>query len=275
MLDFELINRIVLVSYQSLVQQWIPGGGFSGKEYIVKNPNRPDNAAGSFSINTETGIWKDFADGIGGKDPISLYTYIRRIKPYEAAKELAEMLHIDASKPSSLNQKKPKQEWIPVLPVPPGSPQHPATYPSFENGSWVEYPITDIWTYKSAEGNILGYDVKVINKEGKKKVVPLTYCKNKSGEYSWRFIHFKVKRPLYNLDVLSLNPDAIVIVVEGCKCARALQDLLNKINNKSYVVTTWPQGCQGAKYANWSMLKGRNVYVWRIMTGSIMMINRI
>ena len=50
-IDFDAINAVALRSGRSLVQDLIPGGKFRSLEYVVRNPCRNDNQAGSFSIN--------------------------------------------------------------------------------------------------------------------------------------------------------------------------------------------------------------------------------
>ena len=60
-----------------------------GREYLARNPTRNDRSLGSFSVNTATGAWADFADGAKGGDVISLYAYLRNIRQGEAARELA------------------------------------------------------------------------------------------------------------------------------------------------------------------------------------------
>lgn len=63
-------------------------------------------------------------------------------------------------------------------------------------------------------------------------------------------------RPLYNLDKLGANPEAVVIVVEGEKVADALSEML-----PDYVVTTSAGGSCQAKRSDWGPLEGRTVYV--------------
>jgi putative DNA primase/helicase len=262
MIDFDQIDRAALSQFQSLVQYWIPGGSMKGREYVVRNPTRADDEAKSFSISTSTGVWKDFATGDGGPGPLSLYAYIKRLDVKEAAKELANYLRIADNTPPPEKSKKPKETWTPVLPVPPGSPASPTTFPRFEDNRWIDYPIEKKWEYLNVEGKLCGFDCKIINKEGKKEILPLTYCKNSLGEYRWKFIHFKGKRPLYNGNKLSANPNAIGIGVEGCKCAEALQNLFEAANIKEFVAVTWPGGCESAGKGDWSPVRGHVFYMW-------------
>jgi hypothetical protein len=93
-LNFELVNAEAITHLLFLVQVWLPGGKRQGKEYIARNPRREDRNLGSFSINTITGRWCDFASGDRGGDPVSLYAYIHGIGQVEAGKALARELGV-------------------------------------------------------------------------------------------------------------------------------------------------------------------------------------
>jgi hypothetical protein len=76
-IDFKGIAVAALASAKSLLQEWLPGGRFEGREYVALNPTRNDRALGSFKINWQTGEWSDFADpNARGRDLISLFAYI-------------------------------------------------------------------------------------------------------------------------------------------------------------------------------------------------------
>jgi len=77
-----------------IVQHWLPGGQLLGREYVVRNPQRADKRPGSFSINTRTGAWADFATGDKGRDIISLAAYLARCSQSEAAFKMAGMLGV-------------------------------------------------------------------------------------------------------------------------------------------------------------------------------------
>lgn len=59
--------------------------------------------------------------------------------------------------------------------------------------------------------------------------------------------------PIYNRKRVAGAPE--VFVVEGEKCVHALQ-------RAGYIATTNPGGAGKAKYADWSMLAGKTVYLW-------------
>lgn len=67
----------------------------NGREIAMLNPRRADQRFGSFSVNTTTGKWADFADGAAGGDVVSLVAYIGGTGQCDAARSLAAMLRID------------------------------------------------------------------------------------------------------------------------------------------------------------------------------------
>jgi hypothetical protein len=70
---------------------------------------------------------------------------------------------------------------------------------------------------KDADSNILGYVVRLDDKQGNKITPTLTYCRNQTGKEQWRWQGFGNDRPLYGLDQLKQKYDAPVLIVEGEK----------------------------------------------------------
>ena len=91
-LDFDLINCAALAALHALVVRWFPNGCRDGREWCVGSlegePGR------SLKINLTTGVWRDFAAGVGGSDPISLAAALAGISQVEAARRLAQMLGV-------------------------------------------------------------------------------------------------------------------------------------------------------------------------------------
>lgn len=261
-IPFDQINDAVMVNLKSVVSSWIPGGRFEGVEYVVKNPQRPDNHAGSFKINTATGIWSDFAaEDVGGKDPISLFAYIENMSQGDAAKALANDYNIMLE---PLKKKKPSGNWTPIIPVPDDAPDPPKKYPKKVKGNWTDHKIKHLYEYKTKQGNRAGYGGLVIypevKKSGKqsKEIIPITYCRNGDNK-EWRFKSFSIPRPIYKMNLLVEYPEAQVIVVEGEKCAGSLQGLFNP---ESVIVISWIGGGKGATTIKWDLLKGRRIVFW-------------
>lgn len=93
--DFARIAAAALVSVESVLTGWLPNGKRQGTEWVSRNPTRRDGTPGSFSINTTTGKWSDFATGDAGGDLVSLVAYLDGCgHQSEAAASLAAFLSI-------------------------------------------------------------------------------------------------------------------------------------------------------------------------------------
>src|SRR5712691_3253502 len=107
----------------------------------------------------------------------------------------------------------PADDWRPVMPVPddttPGPPQHK------RRGKPAGY-----WTYRDADGKLLGYMLRFNEPDGGKEFLPATYCQAvTTGAHEWRWKAWPAPRPLYGLDRLAQRPAAPVVVCEGEKAA--------------------------------------------------------
>lgn len=252
-INFDVINAAALSCLPSLLRQWLPEGKLSGHEYVSKNPTRDDGHPGSFSINIDTGVWKDFAtqDG-GGSDPVSLFAYLfHNNNQGAAAKELSHNLGVSATtKPQITKPKKPKSEWVAILP-PLDTPEPPKAH-------FIRGLPESTWPYKNLDGQIIGYVYRFKKTDGTKDVIPLTWCKNlQTGKEEWHWKGFEQPRYLYGLDRLANNPDAMVLIVEGEKCADAAQEHL-----PDFACLTWPGGCNAINKVDWQALAGRRVIIW-------------
>lgn len=96
-INFDRINRAALAVLPGLLQRWLPGGKFTGSEYVAVNPRRVDRTPGSFSINIRTGRWADFAvgDRASGGDVVSLAAYLGNLTQVQAAEKIATMLGME------------------------------------------------------------------------------------------------------------------------------------------------------------------------------------
>ncbi|HUZ32649.1 MAG TPA: DUF3631 domain-containing protein [Xanthobacteraceae bacterium] len=259
-IDFEEINAAALRSGRALVQDLIPGGKFRSLEYVVRNPKRADQHAGSFSINYRSGVWKDFATDDGGSDPISLVAYVRNCSQGDAARWLADWLGVPVSKPNGRavntvvvsatapNNTRPAKTLI--VPVPADAPSQPIAHPM------IGKPAAQ-WAYLDAAGATLGYVLR-FDRNGTKEFRPLTLWRSDSdGTVSWCWELWPNKRPLYGLRRLAERPSAPVVICEGEKAADAATSLLS-----DFVAVTSPNGSKSAAKADWLPLKGRTVIVW-------------
>ncbi len=264
-LDFNVIAAAALASSRALIEQWLPGGRYQGDNYIVKNPMRSDEHAGSFSINHKTGYWADFAvsDAKGG-DLVSLYAYINGIGQGEAAKQLNQILLAAPQAPAAQNQQNVPmpEKWTVIDPVPADAPPVPAERPVKINSEWVRYKITHYWPYKNQQGQTRLYVVRYETPEGK-QTPQMTLQRSDTGKIKWRFKGISGPRPLFNLDKIAHSPGAQVIVVEGEKKASLLQEIIEGSGCAAALVATcWIGGAQAVKKTDWSPLRGRKILLW-------------
>ncbi len=113
------------------------------------------------------------------------------------------------------------------------------------------------WQYKDAEGRVIGYVVRYEG-HGKKDTIPFFRTFPNGG---WCSGHSsKTSRPLYGRHLLAQFPTALVLVVEGEKCANSV----NKLNpgETGIVAVSWPGGAKVVKKADWQPLNGREVIIW-------------
>lgn len=93
---FQAIAAAALGRADAIVTRWLPDGRREGAEWVARNPRRSDKRAGSFKVNLRTGRWGDFAEGVHGGDLISLAAFLHGIDQAEAARNVAEMLGMNA-----------------------------------------------------------------------------------------------------------------------------------------------------------------------------------
>lgn len=246
-IDFEAVNAAALSCLQSLVEEWFPAGHKEGHEFKVGSISGEPGR--SLSINLRTGNWKDFSSGDGGSDPVSLLAAIRNVKMIDAAREIAERLKTGIVSEGVQAAPKPDSNvWVPIVPVPENVPA-----PSFKHRRFGKPSVT--WTYRDANGGLIGYVHRFELPDGGKDVVPQSYCQGGDGR-QWRWLSFSKPRPLYGLDLLAANPTAGVIIVEGEKAADAARTICPG------VVVTWPGGGKAVRLTDWKPLAGRKVIIW-------------
>jgi len=258
--NFDYVKENALLSISSVLSHWLPNGRFNGKEYICLNPKRADKSLGSFSINTDTGVWKDFANDIAGGDLIALVAYLDDLTQGEACKKLSAFLNIDqhqASPPELQPITKPaKPSWHPVFPVPLEAEK------SCPNSHYRLGSPSNIWEYLDQDGNLLMKILRFDNAKGgasAKEIRPLTYCysNHDKSKREWRWQQPKSKRPLYGLDLLTTNADKTLLITEGEKAADAARLLLPEM-----ICLTWPGGSQAISKADFEPIRGSKVILW-------------
>ena len=107
-----------------VVQDLLPGGKISGKEYLCASLQ--GGSGESCRTNLETGVGSDFATGDSWSDIIDLAARTWEVRPYEAAKRLGERYSISQGfRPQATSSATPPAPatFTPLLPVP-ASPHH-------------------------------------------------------------------------------------------------------------------------------------------------------
>lgn len=271
MANIKQIAQAALNSATSVLNQWCPGGRMQGREYVTLNPTRSDSQAGSFSINLDSGVWKDFATGDSGGDLVALVAYLDGVKQGEAAQRLAVFLGIAydkhgkshpataeqnkvANTQAYTSQKKPATDgYLCVMPVPKDAPKPPATHSRHGKPSMR-------YTYLDAAGEVNFYHDRFEPKaEGERKqFAPLTYwVKPETTKAEWRYKAPPNNRPLYGLPALQTATRPDVWIAEGEKATDALSALL-----PGAAVVSWQGGAQAVSKADFSPLAGRDVVIW-------------
>jgi len=263
--DFERVGSVALQSVASLVAEWLPNGVREGVEWCVGS--RDGDAGRSMKIciaGAKAGVWSDFSAGDVGSDLISLYAYLNRMEQVDAMKSMAASLGIELSKspftrdrtaPAQAQHgvqapaavipapvKKPRTAWVPLLPVPEDAPIQPAAHP-------VRGRPAMSWRYCDQQGRLLGMIYRFVTSDGGKEVLPCVFAQHPAtGAREWRWMGFPEPRPLYL--TTPLRDDAVVLVVEGEKCAdAAYADLVAAAD-----VVSWPGGGKAVDKADWSPL---------------------
>ncbi len=277
-LEIKRIAAIALGSIDAILTHWLPGGRREGKEYLVRNPRRGDDSPGSFSVNTASGRWSDFATGDRGLDVISLIAFLENETQGQACQRLATFLGIELEekptpKRTPINSNvsgngKPLTDgkeinsapvspvldgdgWRCAVPIPDGAPPPPKTHSRYGGPS-------KIYEYCAADGRLNFYHWRFEPKspDQRKQFSPVSLWV-KDGRYEWKFKAPPEPRPLYGLPSLMQYPDAEVWLCEGEKAAEALQKLL-----PNHPVLCWQGGAAAVEKSDYTPLVGRDCRVW-------------
>jgi putative DNA primase/helicase len=240
-INFDAINARLLSDYLGTLKQWLPNGKKIGPNWCVGSLAGEEGE--SLKIHARKGVWSDFATGEKGGDPVSLYAAIHGIGQGEAAKRLGGDTQPQPRAPQRAQEPDP-DELVPVLDPPEDMPN-------------PKLPACSArYTYRNAEGNVLGF-ISRIDTEGGKKLIPRTPWYDEQGQIVWQTKAFACPRPLYGLDQLASLPSAVVVLVEGEKCADAYRAL-----DPATPTVTWPGGSGAVDHVDWSPLDGRRVVLW-------------
>ncbi len=251
--DIQKIAEAAKAQGLAILERWLPGGKKTGQEYVVRNPHRNDERAGSLSINIATGKGKDFATDDAFGDFVAVVAFALACDMSSAAAELAKFIGLVPDDPVPSPKSNTKvSAWSAALPVPDDAPPPPVAHPQRGKPS-----IT--YVYRDAAGKVMGYIMRfeaAPPKFPKKDFRQLTFQTTATGDREWRWVAMPAPRPLYGLDLLAKNQGDTVFVVEGEKAAEAGRRLLPGC------VSTTPGGAAAVAQADVKPLAGRNVILW-------------
>lgn len=214
----------------------------------------------SFKVNDGKGVWSCFGcqksggvfdfvmrrEGIDFRKAVDVVAQLAGVSPGEP------VLRPTAAAREAARVKKEREQktGTVVMPIPPDAPPV-----DFKHSRFKSEPVK-VWTYRNAEGQIIGYVARFnfTKPDGSagKEFVPRHYTTK-----GWRWTSSPVPRPLYGLEELAKRPTATVLVTEGEKACDAARLLF-----PDFVVVTWPGGAGAADKADWKPLDGRKVVIW-------------
>lgn len=241
--DFKSLGANLLTRSRELLQEWFPEGKFHGAEYVVGSLS--GEKGDSLSINTKTGVWSDFAGNDKGSDLIALYAAKQGCTMSEAYDAITGGAYVPPATPAP-KRPEPKRGNL-------GLPPEGSKPPVFVHK--VHGPGTNIWTYRTAEGRVMGYITRHDPRGCRKQYIPWFYDLDKRA---WVNQMIEENRPLYGLDILAQNPSKPVMIVEGEKCA----DAARAMAGHCYAVVSWPGGAQAIRKVDWSPVHGRKLFLW-------------
>lgn len=230
---------------------------------------------GSIVVDLDRGVYTDFENnrgggplaliqehtGLSGKDAFKWGMDFLGYERLEGTGQASDRGRRVPDKPVATQVTAKGSEWKPVFPVP-----AEVDAPDLVNNRFLRRVLTDHglhevarYAYRDAEGQLLGYAVRLEDEAGHKSLRPLTYCQNEQGQAYWRWKGFGDQRTLYGLEQLAKSPEKPVLVVEGEKAADAARVLPMC---QDYVVVSWHGGVNAEKKVDWTPLVGREVVLW-------------
>lgn len=236
---------------------------------------------GSLSMDLKTGLWIRHSSGdkgdifhfvsnaTGNNSKKALELIVERLGFKEQDGKLArddKALVISEEFANQLNSKasgyEREDQWLRVDVIPEN-----IKFNATKDISYMlkENELGGTYEYRNINGQLLGYTVRLIDKEsGKKQVLPVSYCENQdNGKQQWRLKGFTDEagqKPIYGLEKLANNhfkSELPILIVEGEKTADKAQELLPE-----YQVISWLGGSKAAGAVNWQALENRDVVIW-------------
>jgi putative DNA primase/helicase len=208
-------------------------------------------------VNTATGRCADFATDECGGDPISLYAAFRRISQGEAAKYLADNLHVNGGNGAthdaeSRNSGRNGDDDVVIEPIPANPPSIEAFADFLVRAKLKKTLVrTRIFNYCNTAGqwvfSTIRLDWTTTEEHGKQKVgkdvfPARLFLKRRSGRLVWKSQWPPEPRPLFGLEQLSVHPDRTRLIVEG----EAKASAVTQLSDSPYVTLAFSAGSKRA-----------------------------
>lgn len=247
---FQTVKSALEPRLAAVAETLLPGGRIIGKEYVCGSLEGGEGK--SCRINLQSGVGSDFATGETCSDIIDLAAKVWKMRPYEAAKELANQYGIEHRSFGPVSLAKEAMvglDFTPILPVPKDAPEPTRRH--------SQYGIcAKQWRYVNASGELMFCTARFDLADGK-VVLPQCYGRFGRSHKQWCWKSLPENRPLYGLHKLRSMPKATVLLVEGEKTADAAQDLLPE-----YIAMTWSGGSKTMAKSDFSPLHEREIIIW-------------
>lgn len=241
-MDFDALNRQLLFNVKILIPSWLPEARKVGKNYVCGS--LLGNKGKSLSINTETGVWKDFATGECGGDLVSLYAAKNCITQGQAYRELTRTSgHRGRRNRKILSTMKAKATHSPqstLVKPPPNTP-----YP------YQTRYAKEVYEYCNRNAELIFLVARYVFKDGK-SLPSYSWDKN----LGWVGQAWPIPRPLYRLQYLKIGKP--ILVVEGEKAANAAACFASRYFN----IVSWSGGTESVLQADWSPVYGYEIWIW-------------
>ena len=163
---------------------------------------------------------------------------------------------------SKINQNIYKEnDWVSLKPE---NDHVPPPWSQISKGLEKKFHEQSRHVYRDENGNVLYYNLRLVEKNdpSKKAFFPLSYGYNKGcvHEPRWTLKGFQTqKNPIYNLDQISPNPSATILIVEGEKTA---DSAMKYFPGKNMICVTWAGGASSVSKTDWSPFLFRDVIIW-------------
>lgn len=218
----EEIIQLLRERIEDLCRQLLPGGKRDGHRWSCGSIQ--GEAGKSMQVELrgpKTGMWNDFAADEGG-DVLKLIQLTQSLPDYRAVMDWA-------------------RSWL-GLPAYTADPNAPKPFDPLSK-TWKGLKGSTYWTYRDANGAVIGYVVRFNFEDGKKDTIPMRFI---DGQWTWKGWTKEEPKPIYGLELLKRRPNAPLLIVEGEKACDAA-----RIKFPSHVAISWQSGSKSVRRVDW------------------------